>query len=513
MPLNKEQKLMKLYLLSLAFVSGLTIMAVEISASRLIAPYFGTSTYIWVNIIGVIMIALAIGYYFGGKLADKRPELKLLLKFILAACVILLIIPFIISILALLIIQSLLVINSASIIIFLGSLILAGVLLFIPIMLLGIVSPFIIKLLSLADPNVGQDAGLVFSVSTIGSILGTFLPVLVFIPLIGTRKTIFVFAFLLIFITLTGLLKKKLYFLSFLILSLLFIKLPAYKQVQGAIFEDESVYQYFQVIDQENLRNLSINEGLGIYSIINKDPNSVLTSSYFDYFNLLPFLDGNTKKQDILIIGLAGGTISTQLHHFFSQDYDLKIDGVEIDDKLIAAAKKYFNLENDSLNIHNLDGRIYLDYNSQKYQSIIIDAYANQLYIPFHLASQEFFKTVKGHLDNNGVAAMNVNATADDSKLLKAITNTMNTVFKHVYIAKLINWNYLVLASDSELDFGGMDKLNVPEELKPIVSFAQTNYKEVSFDSNYQILTDDKAPIEHLTDWMILDYALGKSNK
>ncbi|MCX6743952.1 MAG: fused MFS/spermidine synthase [Candidatus Parcubacteria bacterium] len=498
----------KFYLLSLAFVSGLTIMAVEISASRLIAPYFGTSTFIWVNIIGVIMVALALGYYFGGKLADKVPDLKLLLKLILGACVFLLITPFVTSYAADLVTYLLVRLNSASAVIFIGSLVLVSILLFIPIFILGMASPFIIKLLSTLDTNIGQDAGLVFSISTVGSILGTFLPMLIFIPLIGTRRTIIIFACLLIFVVLIGLFNKKWSWLSLLALLLVFIQLPAYKEAQGAIFEGESVYQYFQVADEDNFRYLKINEGLGVFSVINKDPNNVLTDSYFDYYNLLPYLDGNSKKQDMLVIGLAGGTISTQLNHFFSQDYDLKIDGVEIDDKLIDVARKYFNLDNDSLTVHNLDGRIFLNFTDKKYNAIVVDAYANQLYIPFHLASLEFFQSVKGHLADNGVVAMNVNATSSDSALLKAITNTMNKVFAQVYILPLQDWNYLVMAGNQPLDFPGISKIKVRQELQPLVEIVQNNYQEAFFDPKFQVLTDDKAPIEYLTDWMILDYAL-----
>jgi spermidine synthase len=504
----KETKLKKIYLLSLAFVSGLTIMAVEISASRLIAPYFGTSTFIWVNIIGVIMVALALGYYFGGKLADKVPDLKLLLKLILAACIFLLITPFVTSYAAFVVTKLLLMMNSASAVIFVGSLVLVSILLFIPIFILGMVSPFIIKLLSTLDANIGQDAGLVFSISTVGSILGTFLPVLVFIPLIGTRRTIIIFACLLIFVVLIGLFNRKWSWLSLLVLLLVFIKLPAYKEAQGAIFEGESVYQYFQVADEGNMRYLKINEGMGVYSVINNDPNNVLTDSYFDYYNLLPYLDGNSKKQDILVIGLAGGTISTQMHHYFSKEYDLKIDGVEIDDKLIEVAKNYFNLDNDSLTVHNLDGRIFLNFSNKKYNAIVVDAYANQMYIPFHLASREFFKSVMEHLNDKGLVAMNVNATTSDSALLKAITNTMSKEFAHVYTLALQNWNYLVMASDQPINFEDLSKLKVIDQLKPLAENAQQNYQEVFYDSNSQVLTDDKAPIEHLTDWMILDYVL-----
>ena len=498
----------KTYLLILAFVSGMTIMAVEISASRLIAPYFGTSTFVWTNVIGVIMVSLAIGYYLGGKIADKKPDLKLLLKIILIACLFLLFIPFITRPLVELINKNILALKSASLLIFGGSLITVSLLFILPIVLLGMVSPYIIKLLSLIDPQVGKDAGLVFSVSTLGSILGTFLPVLVFIPYLGTRKTIIAFCLFLIFICLIGLLKRNwLAVLLVLLMPIFWFKLPEIKQAQGALYENESVYQYFQVFDKDNLRYLSINEGMGIFSILNKDKDNVLTNSYFDYYNLLPYLDGNTKEQNILILGLAGGTISTQLNYFFSPNYDLHIAGVEIDQKIIDLAKKYFNLENPSLTVYNLDGRNFLDLTDQKYNAMVIDVYANQLYISFHLATKEFFDLIKSHLAENGVAAMNVNASSADSALLKNITNTMNLVFKNVYLIPIPNtWNYMVLASDNELDFTKLKDLNKIRELDNIVNQTVEINEKVFYDNKFGYLTDDKAPIEHLTDWMILDY-------
>jgi spermidine synthase len=510
--LTNQEKFKKTYLLILAFTSGMVIMAVEISASRLIAPYFGTSTFVWTNIIGVIMVALALGYYLGGKIADTYPNPKMLLKICLIASFVLLTIPFFTGPLVDFISKNILVFKSASFFIFGGSLITVSLLFILPIILLGMVSPFIIKLLSQLDPRVGKDAGLVFSISTVGSILGTFLPTLLFIPYLGTRKTIIIFTLILILIVLIGFLKRKwLIIIPVFILPILWAKFPPIKNAEGIVYEDESTYQYFQIEDKDNFRYLKINEGLGVFSILNLQ-GGVLTNSYFDFYNLLPYLNGNNSKQEILILGLAGGTISTQLHNFFAKNYDLKMTGVEIDKKMIDSAKKYFNLENENLNIYNLDGRNFLDLTSNNYNSIIIDAYSSQLYISFHLATKEFFEGVKKHLKESGVIAINVNATSANSNLLKSITNTMNLVFKNVYLIPISedSWNYMVLASDNELDFKKIKSLNKIPELDNIVDHAINNNIKITYDNNFAYLTDDKAPIEYLTDWMVLDYLFKK---
>ncbi len=504
-----SQKYYRKYLFFLAFISGMAIMAVEITASRLLAPYFGTSTFVWTNVIGVIMVALAIGYYVGGKLADQKPNLPILLKIILSACLLLFIIPFVARPLVEFITGNVSLWGSATNLIFLGSLFTVIILFIIPIILLGIVSPFIIKLISVKSENIGNDAGLVFSISTIGSIVGTFVPVLIFIPYFGTRKTIIFFALLLFCTALSGLLKRKWLIAFYLCLFFLLIpSLPAIKAVDGAIYEDESVYQYFQVVDADNMRYLKINEGLGTFSILNQEPGQIMTGSYFDYYNILPYIDGNDKNQDIAILGLAGGTTSTQLNYFFGKDYDLKIDGVEIDKKIIEVAKKYFGLDNPSLTVHNLDGRNFIDYTKKNYNAVVIDVYSNQLYISFHLTTKEFFESVKSHLKQKGVVAMNVNATGDDSALLRNITNTMLLVFKNVYFIRTAenSWNYIVVGSDNDIDFSVLKNIKTNSELQPILDKVADSAQKVNYDNKFGFLTDDKAPIEHLTDWMIIDY-------
>jgi spermidine synthase len=509
-----KDKTKKIYLLVLAFTSGLTIMAVEITASRLIAPYFGTSTFIWTNIIGVIMVALSIGYYVGGKISDKLPDLKLLLEIILVACIILLVIPFIIQPIVGVVVDNILFLQSATIMIFLGSLITVSVLFIVPILLLGVVSPFIIKLLSTDEQRIGTDAGLVFSISTIGSIIGTFLPILVFIPYLGSRKTMISFALLLLFVALIGLVNKKWHLIFFvLLLPVVLLNLSIMKPVQGFVYEDESAYQYFQIADEGYLRMLKPNEGLGVASVYNLNDESVLTGFYYDYYNILPGIV-NKKDLNILVLGLAGGTISTQLDHFFSDSYNLNIDGVEIDQKIIEASKEYFDIENPSLNIYNFDGRTFLNYSDKKYDIIIIDVYSNQLYISFHLTTLEFFNSIKKNLNEGGLIAMNVNATSKESPILKNITNTMLKVFNNInYISEgEDDWNFTVIASDEYFDFTNLENSNNIPELEPIIRKALKYFDKVEYDNNFGYLTDDKAPIEHYTDWMGLDYIFNKMN-
>jgi len=504
MPKNK-----KTFLLITAFTSGMSIMAVEISASRLLAPYFGTSLFVWTNIIGVVMIALSAGYYWGGKLADRRPQLSLLLKLMLTAGIIFIFIPWLAQPLAYLIDVEKIASASASAIIFFGSLIVTLLLFAFPLALLGMVSPFIIKLCAQDSKQIGNVAGSVFAWSTVGSIIGTFLPTLWLISTIGTKATITVFAIILIVLASLGLVTRKRYLLAllvFLVLPVLGISRLPIKATAGLVHEDESVYQYFQVVDAEDERRLVVNEGGGVQSIYNK--NKVLTGMYYDYFTALSYLVSAPEKK-VLLVGLAGGTISNQLNYYFGDK--VAIDGVEIDQKIIATANKYFALQNNSLMVHNQDGRMFIQQTENKYDLVIIDAYQKQVYIPWTMTTQEFWQETSDKLADRGLVAINVNASSPDSELLQAIANSMASVYPHVYLAKTSgqgSWSYLIVASKNEISWESLPEAISQSEMVRIADRLRRDMELFQYDANKMILTDDKAPIEFMMDRMIAGYYL-----
>lgn len=507
-------KISSRFLLIIAFISGFSIMAMEISASRLLAPYFGTSLFVWTNIIGIVLAALSCGYYLGGKLADRVPQIKVLLRLIMAAGILFLIIPLVIKPLASYIDISSLASQSASVTIFFSSLIVTILLFSLPLLLLGMVSPFIIKLYSLSQVGrIGELAGNVFAVSTIGSILGTFLPTLYFIPVFGTRTTINIFAVILIFLGAFSFGKSKLRLpaLMLLLLVIIFFGNTAIKASPNLIFEDESAYQYIQVIkDQAGTKYLIFNEGGGIQSIYNSE--KILTGRYHDYFNILPYLINSNEVKKTLILGLAGGTIATQFNYFFKDD--IEIEGVEIDKKVIAVAKKYFGLDDSIVKIYNQDGRIFLRNTAKKYDIIIIDAYQNELYIPWTLTTQEFWNLTKDKLRKNGIIAINVNSSSKESDLLNAISNTIASVFKYAYITEVNKdgFNYIITASENELDFTSFINLIRDKKLRNLGSMFISLTKSLKYEEELMVLTDNRAPIEFMTEAMVLDYIIGSKD-
>ena len=498
------------FLLLITFVSGFSIMAMEISASRLLAPYFGTSLFVWTNIIGIVLIALSIGYYVGGKLADKKPKLDILLKLIFSAGILFLIIPYIIKPLVSFADLNLIDAQPATFVIFISSLLIITILFAIPLFLLGIVSPFIIKLYSISQhEKIGELSGKIFAISTVGSILGTFLPTLFFIPVIGTKATINIFAILLILLGSFGFSKNKfnLAVLAFLPFTLFYSNQTINNNL-NIILEDESAYQYIRVAqNNEDTKFLIFNEGTGVQSIYNKD--KVLYDMYYDYFNVLPYLINKDEPKQTLIIGLAGGTAANQLKYFFGND--IQIEGVEIDQKVIDISKEYFGLTDDVVKIHNQDGRMFLRNNNQQYDFIIVDAYSQQMYIPWTLTTVEFWQLVKSRLLENGIMAININSNSSDSDLLKSITNTIASVFENVYVTKTKNndWNYIVAASDKAFNFLKLNNLNIDSKLLDVKNTFIKETQVVNYDENYLTLTDDKAPIEFMTDMMTMGYLKG----
>jgi spermidine synthase len=493
---QREMKMLSLYIYVLAFFSGMCIMAVELCASRLMAPFFGTSTFVWTNVIGIIMIALSIGYFVGGRLADRKPRLHILLKLLMAASAFLLALPFVASPLVRWLASIMGNFNSSFSFIFLGSLCAITLLFSPPIVVMGMTSPFLIRIIA-RNGHVGDSAGHIFGISTIGSVLGTFLPILVFIPTLGTSTTILFFAAALFIVTALGFANRKAALLCVAAAVPFLFPIPPMREIPGRVYSTESAYQYIEVFDRGSYRYLAYNDAVGVQTVANK--RSVFTGLYYDYYSLLPLLLEAPPKS-ALIIGMGGGIIANQIYYFYPE---IGIDAVEIDPKVIEIARTYFALV-DTVRVFNQDGRIFANLGKRKYDIVIIDAYTQQVYIPFHLTTIEFFGHVKKGLSNKGILAMNVSSARDDSPLIRSITNTLRLVFGHVYQLRIPNSvDHLVLASDGSIDFG-FPGGPVEKGMKDMAHYSQRFFTEIQYDERYKPLTDDRAPIEHMVDWEIL---------
>ncbi|TMD72804.1 MAG: methyltransferase domain-containing protein [Chloroflexi bacterium] len=489
-------------------------LGVEFGASRLLAPYFGTSLYVWGVLIGLILVYLSAGYVIGGRLADRHPRDEVLYQITAWAGLWIGIIP-LVSYPILLVSQQ--GFKEVSVGLVLGTL-LAVVLLFAaPVILLGCVSPFAIRLLLRDVATGGNTAGRVYALSTAGSILGTFLPVFWFIPTYGTRPTLAGFGLVLVGVSIAGLWPRRRLYASFaaaVILAWIFlpsgIKPP---QVGQLLYEKESAYGYIQVVRDGSKTELILNEGEAIHSIY--DPNSLLTGGPWDYMlvadSFRPAQATEPVPKDVAILGLAGGTAARQYTAAYGPG--VQITGVEIDPEIVSVAHRYFHL--DEPNVHPVvsDARYWLDTQASQYDVIIMDAY-RQPYIPFHLTTREFFSEVHDHLRPGGVAVVNAGRTATDYRLVDAIASTMAAVYPSVFLVDVPEFsNTLVYGSTVPITIADVEHnlglVNEPVAQDVARSVINDGRLRVSPYHN-QVFTDDLAPVERLIDEIIFNYATGK---
>jgi len=500
-------------LLPLVFVSGMASLGIEFGASRLLAPYFGTSLYVWGVLIGLILVYLSAGYVIGGRLADRYPREDILFQITAWAGLWIGVIPLVSYPILLLSQQGF---RSLSVGLVAGSL-LAVVLLFaVPVTLLGCVSPFAIRLLLEDVATGGNTAGRVYALSTVGSILGTFLPVFWFIPTFGTRPTIEAFGLALVGMSAVALWPRRRLYASFAVAVILaWIFLPAGvkpPEVGTLLYEKESAYNYIQVVQVATTTELILNEGQAIHSVYDSQTN--LTHGYWDYLLLAdafrPAQLTTATPRSVAFLGLAAGTGARQYRLAFGDQID--ITGVEIDPDILAAGHRYFHLDEARAHEVVADARYWLDTQAGDYDVVVLDAY-RQPYIPFHLTTREFFQQVKAHLAPGGVVAVNVGRTATDYRLVDAIASTMASVFPSVLLLDDPNYtNTVVYASTLPITVNDVAH-NLALESDPLArdaaSSALQNGKLRLSPYRGRVYTDDLAPIEQLIDQIIFSYLTG----
>jgi spermidine synthase len=502
-------------LLVLVFTGGLTSLGIEFAAARLLAPFFGQSLFIWGILIGLILIYLTVGYYLGGRLADRHPDPVLLYRLTAAAAVVTAVIP-ILSRPILSLSQTGFAQLSLGIV--LGSLLSVIVLFALPVILLGMVSPFVIRLRIQEVETAGNAAGAVYALSTLGSILGTFLPVFWLIPSYGTRPTIYILGLLLGVVSAVGLwdsARGRLFVLVPIAVAGLAliqhgtgIRAAAYGE---RIFEAESAYNYIQVVQEGTRRDLVLNEGHAVHSIY--DPTTLYTHGPWDYFLLAPLFGSGQAPGRVAIIGLAGGTVARQ---YSSIDGPIPIDGVEIDPQIVEVGRRYFDMTEPNLNVAVADGRYWLATQVRKYDVIAVDAY-RQPYIPFYLTTREFFQSARDHLNRDGVVVINAGRTPTDYRLVDALSGTLTSVYPSVFIVDVGQSfaNSLIFATEAPTTVEAFRARALAEpnpKLQPIIRDALESGNVRVARPNGIVFTDDLAPVERVIDEIILGYIRSSSS-
>lgn len=522
------------FLLVVVFCCGMATMALEMNASRLIGTYFGSPLTIWAILIGMVMIYLTAGYALGGRLADRRPEARFLYVLVGLAGLAIGLIPAV-SRPLLVWAQEGLAFTAAGL--YIGALVGVLLLFSIPMVLLGCVSPFAIRLDMARVDRAGHTAGFIYALSTIGSLFGTLLPPFVTIPFLGVSLTFYLFALVLLVVAALG--ARRWYLWLFLAvvggLSLLFLSgvWTGLRQPPGGatlVDQRESAYNYIQVYQEsfggrEHV-NLALNEGLAVHSIYapsfaqSRDPADLLTHGPWDIFLIVPFFasgQSETSFDSFCLIGSAAGTIPKQYHAVYGTQ--VHMDGVELDPAIAEVGREHFAMGEEeragTLTVYVQDGRYFLTNTPSRYDIIGVDAY-RQPYIPYHLTTREFFQVVRAHLKPNGVAVINVGHITDDMRLVDAIAATMASVFPSVYTVDLPGYtvrNTIVVATlepSSLADFReNAARLRHPT-LQTVRDFVLTQCRVQAWAGQGQVFTDERAPIEYVVDQMILNYVEGR---
>ncbi|MGI9659349.1 MAG: spermidine synthase, partial [Gaiellaceae bacterium] len=471
---------------AVVFMGGAGTLATEIAASRLLAPFFGSSTVVWANIIGLILIYLSVGYWFGGKVADRWPNPRVLGGIIFLAAAAISILPFISRPILELALRGLDSVSAGAVV---GSFFAALALFAIPITLLGMVAPFAIRLAISTIETAGSTAGRLYALSTVGSILGTFISAIIAIPLIGTQRTMLGAAALLA-LSAALLLGFRWQAATAVFAALLAIPAGAVKASDGLIYETESSQQYIQVLERSNgARSLRLNEGVASHSIWRED--TVLTGGVWDMFLVLPpLLD--EPPESMLVIGNSGGTVARAFGELYP---DVKIDGVEIDPKVTEVGERFLGLgDNPNLTVITADGRPHLRLTDKRYDIIIVDAY-KQPYIPFYLATREFFELTRDRLNPDGLLALNVAAVPDDDRLSEAIASTLLAEYPQVWRWKPLRFNELQLGYNTPVTRAELvdRSAGVHADVKVLGElFARDVFAAEATD---RPLTDDRAPV------------------
>ncbi len=505
------------------FFAGLTTLALEMSASRLLGNYFGTSNLVWASIIGLILIYLTAGYFLGGSWADRSPKFSTLYQILIWSGVITALIPIIARPVLRLAADAF---DALELGVLFGSFAGVMILFSLPVTLLGTASPFAIRLALQDSRQAGSISGRIYAISTLGSFLGTFLPPLWWIPTLGTYRTFLVCSAILLITALIGLgissgwrQVLRYAWTPIVPVLVLLIGLKGHdKTTRGLIYETESAYNYIQVLQVGEYRFLRLNEGQGIHSVYH--PTQRFFGGPWEQVLIAPFFNPppytTHSVREIAIVGLAAGTTALQASEVYPQ---VHIDGYEIDPRIIEVARQYFGMTEPNLNVIIQDGRWGLATSPKQYQIISLDAYRPP-YIPWHMTTVEFFQIVYEHLTPDGVAVLNVGRGPQDRRLLERLSSTMRRIFPSVHVVDLPGtFNSLLFATRQPTRAENLrlnyDLLRQDPQTPPLLletmELALANLQPTP--PLGPIFTDDLAPVEQITNTMVLDYLLFNSGE
>ncbi|MBI4490231.1 MAG: fused MFS/spermidine synthase [Deltaproteobacteria bacterium] len=505
----------RLILNIVVFVSGGVLMGLEIVGSRVLAPYFGNSIFVWGSLISVVLAALSLGYYWGGWLSDRSPSFARMLALLLVPGVLIFLLPFIYP-----------PVNhwiaNVDFGIRLNPLIASTIFFLLPGIFLGTISPYAIRLATTTLSTVGSTAGTLYALSTCGSIFGTLFTAFYLIPVLGVSNIIHSLGITLMLLSLLlwPLARIRLDKMSTTVRTARTVAAPVLWAVifwtlvpsvwadVKTIFEKDSFYHRIRVEEDEQARYLYFDRTL--QSAMNLDNPTTLRLLYSRYTSLGLAFRPDAKK--VFIIGLGGGSIPKKLYREFPS---LEIDVAEIDPEVIQVARKYFFLrEGKNLRVHAQDGRLFLTRTAQRYDLILLDAYYTDA-IPFHLTTREFFQLAERKLASNGIVVANIigAVSGPGGRITRSVVKTLREIFPQIYIfptrspygASLDTIQNVILIATKErqrVDIREITKraASLGRDLfpSPLKDIAASYYEARIPDHDVPVLTDDYAPTDNL---------------
>jgi len=481
------------------FVCGAVVMIYEIIGSRIVSPFIGTSTYVWTSLIGVILGSLSLGYWLGGRVADKRPDAKILALVVFVA-------GGLISVTIL--IKDVILAAVASMPTGLEiKAVIAAILLFAPASIaLGFVTPYAVRLKMQSVSDAGKTVGRLYALSTVGSIVGTFAAGFLLIPFVGSVRTLYILAGSLIILSLViapfAFTRISFALLTLFVLGIAGSETTAYyqREVKGVRdFDTEySRVQIFGAKEAKTNRSIRamVTDPYFVQSVVYLDGDD-LFASYSHFYHLLRYLRPGFRNT--LMIGGAGFTFPKN----YIQTYpDATIDVVEIDPRMTDIARDYFRLETDArMKIVNEDGRVFLNAApSGAYHAVLMDAFGSLFSVPYQLTTIEAVRHIDRVLDANGVVIFNLGSavTGVRSRFLRSELATYRAVFPSVNVFKVHAekddedvQNLIIVACKTECL---SDQATSPDS--EIQSLLANRYLE-NIPLDIPILTDDLAPVEY----------------
>jgi spermidine synthase len=473
---------------------------VEIAAARLLAPYFGASTIVWANTIGVVLVALSVGYWLGGRYADRHPHLRGLCLLVLAASLLIAVVPFAARPFLGFSVDAF---DTVSVGGFAGSLFGVLVLVAVPVTLLGAAAPWAVRLAVEDVDRSGEIVGRLYAISTAGSLLGTMSSALLLIPLLGTQRTFFAFALVLALVACAGVGWRFVLVPAALALAMA-IPVGTIKAADTGrvLYEAETVHQYARVVERpDGSRALELNEGQAVHSLWR--PGTFLTGDYWDGHLVLSAASRRRPPRRIAILGNAGGTVARAFGHFFP---GTAVDAVEIDGELTELGRRFLDLRNPRMRTFAEDARPWLERSGGGYGAIMVDAY-RQPYIPFYLTTREFFELARERLAPGGLAIVNVGHPEGSDELERVLGQTMAAAFPRVLRYPIEPTNTLLVGGAGDFSAARL-RANVaalPPPLRPLALSAATELAPRL--PGGEVYTDDRAPVEGLVDSSLLEYA------